>query len=283
MIKKINIALAICFVALFAMKGLKQMKKEKASRPKEVAVVQTQSANLPAPDVYYIYWSSYSVVDPISNRNGVLLDIIRAIFPEAKFHRLRADVPDIVKVLKENPRAVVVGLGAHPDLALCRSAPTPLVHTGYVLMTLRSNPWRYTGPDSLKNLKIAARKSLLECAGLRKLHAQNNKEGKSLLRVVPTEASTADLAAMVEKGEVDAFAATGAKDMGGASAGRVPEHLTHKFRVSEEIGSEPSLLYVSSLDEEFSKRVVEEYEKGLIRIQKSGERRRILEFYSKPE
>ncbi len=280
MIKKINIFLAICFVVMFAAKGLKQMKKARDSRPRAPAAAEAKSeaASL-APKVYYSYWSTYSVEDPISNRNGILLDIMRAIFPRATFHRLRADVSGFAKVLREDPKAVVVGFGAHPDFTTCLAAPTPLAYTGFVFMTLRRNPWRYSGPESLKGMRVVSREALLDYSQLRALREKKNTNGEPCLRVVPTETSMASLVEMVEKGEADALVTTGVKDSGGIMTGSIPAHLMQTFRMSDEVGFDASLLYVSSVDADYAKQVVDEYEKGLVRIEGSGERRRIFEYY----
>lgn len=279
MIKKINIALAVCFVAMFAMKGLKQLKQSPDRRKAPAVTEEKAVSDLPAPCVYYIYWSQYSVEDPISNRNGVFLDTIRAIFPKAEFRRLRADVSEFVQKLRDDPRAVVVGFGDHPAFKGCLAAPTPLAYTGYVVITSRNNPWRYSGPDSLKELRILARESLLDYDGIRALLDLVDSKGRKVLRTVPAETPAAAFVDMLGKGEADAFLATCSKDKGGVATGRIPEHLLHTFRMSDEIGHDPSLLYVSSLDAAYAKRVVEEYEKGLVRITESGERRRIFDYY----
>jgi len=59
-----------------------------------------------------------------------------------------AEAPLMKMFQVENPKAVVVGFGEHPDLKGVRRAQTPLMKCPLVLMTQRTNPWRYKGPES---------------------------------------------------------------------------------------------------------------------------------------
>ena len=104
MIKKINIALAIAFVVMFALKGLKNFKEASAKRaaPQNRAAERQEASQL-APHICYGYWAGYTLENPISNRNGVLLDIVRAIFPKATFRHIHGEVKDFAKVLREDP------------------------------------------------------------------------------------------------------------------------------------------------------------------------------------
>ena len=144
MIKKINTLLVVAFVAMLALKGVKVLKDSRAAAAQshKAATSERQDASQLAPCVCYGYWAGYSIENPISNRNGVLLDMMRAIFPNATFRNVHGNVDEFAKILREDPKAVVVGFGEHPSLKGMKMAPTPLMHCPLVLMTLRTNPWR---------------------------------------------------------------------------------------------------------------------------------------------
>ena len=55
--------------------------------------------------------------------------------------------------------------------------------------------------------------------------------------------------------------------------------ILQHFRKSQEIGRDSVLLYVSSADKDYSKRIIDAYEAGICRIEASGERRRIYDYY----
>lgn len=281
MIKKLNIFLAIVFSLMFGLKGLKEIK---ASRAKEshssapVASGQAKSSGLD-PYVCYSYWAGYSLEDPISNRNGVLLDTIKAIFPNATFHRLFGNVEEFAKILRENPKAVVVGFGAHPALKGLCVAPTPISSSPIVLMTLRTNPWQYKGQASLDSLRILTNEAFLDYKVLRDLIKQYGRDSQHL-RIMPASVSKLELAEMVEKGEADAFVTTGMNDAAGALMdGIASVRILQRFRKSKVISVDGTFLYVSGIDAAFSKSVIEEYEKGIRRLDVSGQRRRIFEYY----
>ena len=280
MIKKINIALAIAFAAMFAMKGLKNFKEASAKRAaaQDLAAEQQGESQL-APRVYYGYWAGYTLENPISNRNGVLLDIVRAIFPKSTFHHIHGDVKDFAKVLREDPHAVVVGFGSHPALKESPSAPTPLMACPLVVMTLRTNPWYYDGVKSLDGLRILADEAFLDYKVIRDLHERAGQNPERL-RIMPSAVSKVVMAEMVAKGEADAFVMADLANVNGAAVDSLaPVRFIQHFRKSKPIANDGTLLYVSGNDAGFAKSVVEEYEAGLRRIDKNGMRRRIFEYY----
>ena len=283
MIKKVNIALAIAFAALFAMKGLKNLKEAGAKRAaaQDRAVEQQEESQL-APHVCYGYWAGYTLENPISNRNGILLDIVRAIFPKATFRHVHGDVKDFAKVLREDPHAVVVGFGNHPVLNEFPSAPTPLMACPLVVMTLRSNPWYYDGVKSLEGLRILADEAFLDYKVIRDLHERAGQDSERL-RIMPSTVSKVVMAEMVAKGEADAFVIADLVNVKGATIdGLASVRFLQHFRKSKAIADDGTLLHVSGADAEFAKRVVEEYEAGLRRIDKNGMRLRIFEYYGVP-
>ena len=280
MIKKLNIVLAVVFVLLCGLKGLKEIKvareRDAAEAPAPVRVEQPGAAF--APNVYYEHWSYFAAEDPISNRNGILLDTIRALFPKARFKMLPGGAEDFARKLREEPNAIVVGFGDHPAFAGCRAAATPMAWGKIILMTLRSNPWRYEGEESLDRVRIVTDPVYLDYAVLRERHKKLGDDSP-LLRVAPPGTTQMEMAAMVEAGEADAFVAGGDSGNKGVAVDTMSMRLLQRFRKSDEIGRGDALLYVSALDPEFEKGVLDAYEKGMRRIEASGERRRIFEYY----
>ena len=283
MIKKINIALLIAFVSMFAFKGLKGLKDANAKvSTSRQADAQRQEASQLAPNICYGYWAGYTLENPISNRNGVLLDIIRAIFPKATFQHVHGDVKDFAKVLREDPHAVVVGFGNHPVLNEFPSAPTSLMACPLVVMTLRTNPWYYDGVKSLDGLRILADEAFLDYKVIRDLQERAGQDSKRL-RIMPSTVSKVVMAEMVAKGEADAFVMADLANVKGASIdGMASVRFIQHFRKSKPIANDGTFLHVSGKDADFAKSVISEYETGLQRIEKSGERRRIFEYYGLP-
>lgn len=280
MIKKINIALAIAFALLFALKGLKEIKTARERNPAAgaaAAAAQPAGSKL-APNVYYGHWSYFAAKDPISNRNGILLDTLRAIFPDARFTELHGGPEAFAEKLRTDPHAVVAGFGRHPAFDGCRVAATPMAYGTLILMTLRSNPWRYEGEESLDKLRIVSDPVYLDYGVLRK-RLERLGEGSPLFRVASPGMSKMEQAAMVEAGEADAFVASGDIGNKGVAIDTMSIRILQHFRKSAEIGRDDTLLYVSALDGDYARDVLDAYEEGMRRIERSGERRRIFEYY----
>jgi len=281
MIKKINIALAVAFAVLLAFKGLKNLKNARAekSTSRQDAVASRQEISQLAPRVYYAYWAGYTLENPISNRNGILLDIVRAIFPNATYHRIKGEVDEFVKVLRDDANAVVVGFGEHPALKEFPRAATPLMHCPLVLMTLRTNPWRYKDASSLNGLRIVADEAFLDYKVMRDLRDGEGK-GSTKLRLMPSTVSKVELAEMVEKGEADAFAMGDLKNAEGADRdGLTSVRILQNFRKSKPIANDGTLFYASGKDAALAKQLIDEFEKGIRRIEENGMRRRVFEYY----
>ena len=88
-----------------------------------------------------------------------------------------------------------------------------------------------------------------------------------------------EMAAMVEAGEADAFAVSGDIGDKGVAIDTMSIRILQRFRKSPEIARGDIMLYVSSLDKDYADRVIEAYEAGIRRIDASGERRRIFDYY----
>lgn len=282
MIKKINVALAIAFAVLIAVKVVKSLMPERgASAASET--VSVRADDTPAVNVYYANWTYFAQEDRISNRNGVCLDTIRAIFPKARFNHLHpGELRDFVAIVQKDPSAVICTFGEHPDLKGMPAAPTPLAYSSIVLYTLRSNPWSYTGPESLEKIRIATSREYLDFGVLRDL-SDGSGGDSSRLKVYPASTTEAELEKVVESGEADAFVATGINLHNALSADAAQQRSStsrlKRFRFSSVIGRSDILLHTSPLDPELSKRIIDTYEAGIRRIDASGERRRIFEYY----
>ena len=285
MIKKLNIALAIAFAVLIAVKAIKSVLPERGRKAAVQAEASRDSADeTPAITVYYDNWTYFAQENRISNRNGICLDMLRAIFPRAQFRRVNVeDVSSFAEKLREDPSGVLCTFGRHPDLKDCVTAPTPLAYSTIVLYTLRSNPWRFTGPESLEKIKIATSREFLDFGLLRDLYERFGEDSQRL-KVLPGNTSAADLEKIVETGAADAFVATGVKLDNALSADAAQQRSStsrlKRFRFSGEIARDNVLFRVSSADPDNSKRIVDAYEKGIRRIEANGQRRRIFEYYS---
>lgn len=276
MIKKVNIILGAVFACLLVLKfatGARDMLKESSSRRAASNVASVRPVH-----VYYTYWAYYSVVDPISNRNGILLDIVRTIFPQAEFRRVYGDTEDFRAALEADPYGVAVGFGAHPNLEsskVCEDAPTPMAEYTTVFMTQRSNPWMYEDEDSLSGVRVVSTEDFLDVPQVRALKERYGDN----VKVVPDGTTRAEMADMVESGEVAAFVATGIKVHGKLTGALNSVKIMQDFRTAGAIGSAKLLLHVSKSNPEIASKTIEEYEEGMKRIKKNGELGRILDYY----
>ena len=94
MIKKINIALVSVFVAILLASAMRGMFAGKKAEPASGGGPEIASAAQTVPDinVYYVRWTKYAMPNRISNRNGVLLDLMRALFHGADMRCINGDV-----------------------------------------------------------------------------------------------------------------------------------------------------------------------------------------------
>ena len=283
MIRKINIALAVAFVILFAFKGLKSLSSSRAdarSRDDGEASASDNASTL-APRVYYFNWTSFSVRNKLADRNGILLGSMQVIFPKATFVHLRGGVQDFAKALRDDPAAVVVGYGRHPALdGVGAVSELPIAYSRLAVMTPRSNPWRYKGPESLAGLRIVSNDDFLDfplVQRLLKAQESGSTNGIPSIKVVSDIRSREELAKIVEAGEADAFFATCDNAM--SMPELVSSTILQRFRMSDEIDRGHILFYVSNRDPEFAKAILAEYEEGLRRMDSNGVRRRMFAYY----
>ena len=147
-----------------------------------------------------------------------------------------------------------------------------------ILMTLRTNQWTYDGEKSLDALRIVTAADFLDYGALRRRYERLGGDSP-LFRVLPVSTTQMELAAMVEEGKADAFVVSGDAGKDGVEAEATSIRILQHFRKSAEIARGDVLLYVSAVDGEYAKRVIDAYEAGIRRIEASGERRRIFEYY----
>ena len=274
MIKKINIALVSVFAMILLASALRGvLSGEKRKNPEARVESRSAASNAPKVNVYYVRWAKYAMKNKITCRNGVLLDIMRAIFPGAGAQHIVGEAKKFVEKMAEDPSAVVVGFGDHPDFAGCRRAPTPLAMAPLVVRTLRSNPWRYEGQESLDKLRLIVRSSLLDYSVIR----ERLKNGSDKTLVVESGMTIGEMMDLIESGKADGFVATG--ESGTGEMEMTAAQILLRFRTSEPISNDPVYLYVSSADPAFADAVIDAYEKGMRRIAASGELDRIFEYY----
>ena len=283
MIRKINITLAVAFVILFAFKGLKSLTSSRAVARTNDGGESSAAGNASslAPRVYYFNWTSFSVKNKLADRNGVLLGSMQLIFPKATFVHLRGGVEEFAKALREDPAAVVVGYGHHPVLeGVGAASELPLAYSRLAVMTPRSNPWRYKGPESLAGLTIVSNDAFLDFPLVQRLvkaQESGNTNGVPTIKIVSDARSREDLAKIVEAGEADAFFATCDNAM--LMPELISSTILQRFRMSDEIDRGAVLFHVSNSDPEFAKAIIREYEEGLRRIDSNGVRRRLFDYY----
>ncbi len=282
MIKKVTFVLFILIVALLALAILKK-KKAQSAAPAQTAAVAVVDASADclgnALQIYYPYWPPYASENPVTNRNGYCLDVLRRIFPKATFVRSDCELPEIVPILDENPVAGFVTVGAHPLVKAYAQSKEPIAYYNLVILTSRHSTWRYTGPESLEQICLGYAEDYLEDTLIAQHWAkhQNNPERAKLLGHYST---TSDWVKMVMAKEIDAFVvaeATGTWDDAHSNLS-----LLDTFRISQPIARVPLYLTVSNLNPAFAERVLEEYAEGLQRLRQEGTLSRLAQHYDLP-
>lgn len=281
MIKKLNIALLAIVLALVLAKFAVSLKSG-ASTARAVAAPPRQAAATDgdealAPTVFFETWVPYAVENPTTERNGYLLDVIRAVFPRARFVRTSLSVERTRELLAADADAVCAIYGDHPALADLPRAPTPLLDVEMVVYTRRSLAWTYRGEKSLAALRLGVAEDYLDSPGVRayveRLAGTTNevqvfKDGSAFAR---------NEFLAIDRGVVDGVVRT---PVGSAAAnlGQTAALLV-KYSVSPPIDRASVLLTVSNADPARAKRLVEAFERGMRRIEASGELRRIRDYY----
>ena len=266
MIKKLNLALIVAVLVILAIKYISELDFRSRGSGDAVAVGTVRNAGF-APRVHYCSWHPYAAENPLTNRNGYLLDIVRAIFPRAVFVNDIDDVKDVVARFESEPDAITVCFGDHPLLEKFPAAPTPIGFVNIALYTSRTNPWVYTGPESLKGLRIGCDIDYLDSAVIR------DHEPKTVFDSSVYHDRRFD---MIGK-EIDAFVTANDGERSLMNDTSLAEHMN--FRVSKTIDRCALRFRVNSSDPEKAKLLLDAYEAGMKEITASGELSRLREYY----
>lgn len=273
MIKKINAALIVVFLAMFGLKALIELRKSSPATAVEPPVAAAEGVSDLSPTVYYRKWNPYNWDNPISRHKGFLLDQVVAIFPRARLvcidNYLSSETP--LTMLAKDPSAVAVEYGAAINTNGYPMSETPLGWYRVCVFTRRDNPWRYKGTKSLEQISIVCDSEFLDCAEI--LDMQKRGAG----RITVSGKLDADVWKAVADGKYDACLGTYANNY--LRQATSSDEILQNFRRSDPIGKVHLQLIVSNLDTNFAARVIREYEKGMKRIQATGIRRRICEYY----
>lgn len=275
MVKKINIALLCVFVLLFGLKALRNFSADMSKPPalELEAVVETPGSDLEF-QFYCEHEPPFVSVDVISRHNGLFLDQIRAIFPKVRFVFCEDTnrVGWCAKSLRLDPRAVTFATLEDPRYSDFSKTESSIGWVEYRFITYRTDPWRFSGPESLKGRKFMMDVSCCWNEDIRKL----NEEG--ILETFDLYDPAYDYECYMNEGRYEGVLGPYAR-MGNFCMEDSGAVDSENFRTSSEFTACDIRLAVSSLDPEFSKRFLDEFEAGFKRISESGERRRIFEYY----
>lgn len=280
MIKKLNIFLFVVIGTMLILKVALDVVQSSGSvasseRPSADSVLNAEFS----PRIIYEPLVTLAVENPLTRRKGYMLDVLSAIFPNARFEERKLN-PDLVrKILMEDPTAVTVVYGDHPGLRDFPRAETSLATEEIVLYTLRELEWNYTGPESLAKIRIGISEGYEDCPNLMR-YCESSKTNAHPMRIFsPSEKYYLDPLGAVVDGVVDAVA------LANTDYSSLPEVLgitggtIVSFNISPTIDRVPLRFIVSNADPEYAKRMIEAYENGLKEIESSGRLRRIREYY----
>ena len=275
MVKKINIALLCVFAILFALKTLRDLSsgKGRTAGPDPEPRAETPGSDLEV-QFYCEHEPPFVSVDVITRRDGLFLDQIRAIFPKVRlvFCDETNRVDWSIRALRSNPHAIAFATREDPRFADFGKTESALGWVEYRFITYRTNPWRYTGPESL-----AGKKFLLDVATCKNGDILRlDKEG--VVETLDLIGPTCDYERLLGEDRYEGILCPYAR----MEHFRMEESGTvdsENFRCSPRFTACEIRLAVSSLDPEFAKRFLAEFESGFKRISESGERRRIFEYY----
>lgn len=277
MIKKLNIILLVAVVAMVVAKfGADALSSSGTSEPVREASSESESAAL-SPRILYDTIVPFAMENPMTGHNGYILDLVRAVFPDARFDGRRLDVETVWSILTNDATAVCVTYGDQERLREFPHAPTPLAETDIVLYTRRTLEWNYTGPESLMKLRVGFTDEYEDCGKLMEMYAKSLKTERPMTIFKPTDRYYRDPLAAVLDGKVDAIALT-RTSFSSATIGITADTLVH-FNISPPIDRIPLFLIVSGRDPEYAKRLIEAYENGRRSLEASGVLRRIGEYY----
>lgn len=277
MIKKLNIALLVAFAVLLGLKALKNAVSVRKTQTKAPVVQVASEVSDLAPVIPYAEWEGYVFRNPITNRNGLLLDILREIFPKMKLAAAPENMESLAKLMMEEPMAVAVGFGEHPAIEKFPRSEIPIGYSEVVVCTRRTFSWKCSGPESLEKITLGLTEDNLDYPKVRAFYEKwkDDPSHVTLYSRAKEEQMYEDFRTekvqgiLVTKGflENDAF--------GLASL------YVSQLRESAPIDRGAIIFRVSNKDPEMTSALIRDYEAGMKRLRKSGVLRRIYEYYGK--
>lgn len=278
MIKKLNIALVVFFALMLALKGLKSaLAHRPVATPAVAAAVAPEVSDL-APDVLYAEWEGFVSPNPITNRNGLLLDILREIFPQMRLVPIRGGMKTVVEMLRENPTAVLIGFGDHPAIMEFPRSQVPIGYSEVVVCTRRTNPWRYADLASLKKLRLGINEEFLDYPRVNAYYTENKEEAHRV-KLYSRQNARNQQRDDFGNDRLDGFLATQgvfSNETDGTSALNAIQ-----LRESAPIDRGEIFFRVSNTDPEKTAALIRAYEQGMERLRGRGILRRIYEYYGK--
>ena len=278
--KKLYVAVILAFGALFGLKVLLDIVaplEEKASSDEAVLSTREAASEL-APNVYYYRVDPYMKENPVTHRNGYFIDIVRAVFPRAKFIREGSCAADYVKLLEQDPMGVVIGYGDHPLLKAFPAAKTPVGWMHVYLFTRRDCKWRYDGTETLDNVRIGIDSDYLDSKVISGLIAKWKSDPSHVRVYQATKEDRKPVFRAIEKGEIEAYAGI-SPDVYHAQETSSREVISN-YRRSEPIDKTYMRFRVSNKDSALAEALIEAWEKGRERCERSGELKRIRQYYN---
>jgi len=282
MIKKINIALLVCCGLLFGMKimiGCAAKIRSGAQPDGSEEVQSPEEKSQLAPTIYYTRRAPVFAPNRVTNRNGVLMDVLREIFPQARFvGDVDVSSAHLARdVLEKVPSGVTAEYGDVPDLADFPSSKMPLGIGMVCLYLPRTSTWTYNGPNSLDALRIGFDSDFLACSALADFKRKwRDVPGKVVVLDI-SHLETEKLGKMVDEGKLDAYADVQISAYVSMKSDDAKTFV--KYRRSAVIGQVPLFFRASRLDPEFSKRLIADFENGMRRIIRNGVLLRIFSYY----
>ena len=278
MIKKLN---TVLFVALLLLLGLKMAKDKLADVPSApTAVVPSapvRNAEF-APTVYYVTWAPFAISNPVTKRNGYLLDLVRIVFPNARFVRVYGTARDLAAKLREDPSCVLCEHGEHPLLKDSVLAPTPLLRREISVYTVRSNPWVYDGVASLEKLCLSVTEDDLDSKVVRAHYEKFKDDPKRVRFFTGTLRDNVDWRDELMSKRIDGYVNTRLVSVKSSLLGALAEQMLWAS-ISEPIDTVDVRLTVSSRDPNYARQLIDAYERGLKEAEASGELRRLRDYY----
>lgn len=278
MIKKLN---TVLFVALLLLLGLKMVKDKLAAAPSAPTSVapsaRVRNAEF-APTVYYMTWAPYAISNPVTKRNGYLLDLVRIVFPNARFVRVYGTVRDLAAKLREDPSCVLCEHGEHPLLTDSVQAPTPLLSCEISVYTVRSNPWAYEGVSSLEKLCLGVTEDDLDSKVVRAHYEKFKDDPKRIRFFSGAKRDNTDWRDELTSKRIDGYVNTRLLSVKSSLLGALAEQMLWAS-ISAPIDTVDVRLTVSRRDPNYARQLIEAYERGLKEAEASGELRRLRDYY----